>query len=460
VSTLVVDPWGAHSDAALPALRLALDPVVAGRVVAGVLAARGEVTPSLTRVAVWRHKPGRRCLIAYSFGRGDAPVRTVLGKVRAKGADARTYRLQGHLWRRGFGPWAGTGIEVPEPLGLTPELGAWWQRRVEGVDGAAAVWGGDGVAACRRFAEAIHALHGTVPLDDTRRHGPHDELAILEARLTALAAERSAWAVRLEAVLSGCRGIAATLGPRPDRLVHRDFYPDQVLAGADRNFLLDLDLCALGDPALDVGNFAAHLVEHAIRAWGEPRHADAPVGAFVDRYLELAGPEHRPAVEAYTTLALVRLVQIAWSKPERRPFTLPLLELCEERLVRRCWSWSIAGPATRVDALVDESFQDVSLEADDASAPASGETRAGGVVCSGLRPESTSSRSISSNRPNAPEQCRTIPTAATTRHAAARTRRDPTPAQDLPSEPPRTPRPTNGRASTTTDTADRRRQGQ
>jgi hypothetical protein len=59
------------------------------------------------------------------------------------------------------------------------------------------------------------------------------------------------------------------------------------------------------------------------------------VGAFVDRYLQHAGPEHGPAVETYTTLALVRLVQIAWTKPERRPFALRLLELCEERLGRR-----------------------------------------------------------------------------------------------------------------------------
>jgi len=190
VGTLVVDPGGARDDAAPPALRLALDPVVVGPILGGVLAARGELIPSLTRIAVWRHKPGRRCLIAYGFGRGDTPVRTVLGKVRAQGADARTYRLQRHLLRHGFGPRAGTGVEVPEPLGLTPELGARWRHRVDGADGPRAVWSDDGVDACRLFADAIHALHRTVPLDDTRRHGPHDEVAILETRLEALAIER------------------------------------------------------------------------------------------------------------------------------------------------------------------------------------------------------------------------------------------------------------------------------
>jgi hypothetical protein len=335
VSTLVVDPAGPRHDAALPTLRLALDPLVAGPMLGGVLAARGEVTPGLTRIAVWRHKPGRRCLIAYSFGRGEAPVRTVLGKVRAKGADARTYRLQRHLWRHGFGPGTGHGVEVPEPLGLTPELGAWWQGRVTGVDGARAVWGPAGPDACRRFAEAIHALHRAPPPDGTRRHGPHDELAILETRLAALAGERPVWATRLATLLTAGRRLAAALGPRPERLIHRDFYPDQVIAGADRTYLLDLDLCALGDPALDVGNFAAHLVEHALRTTDEPERAAGLVGAFVDRYLELAGPDHRPAVDAYTTLALMRLVQIAWEKPERRPFALALLAVCEARVASR-----------------------------------------------------------------------------------------------------------------------------
>jgi hypothetical protein len=334
MSTVVVDPGGARDDPAMPTLRLALDPVEASRALGSVLAARGEVTPSLARIAVWRHKPGRRCLIAYSFGRGDAPERTVLGKVRAKGADARTYRLQRHLWRHGFGPDAGSGVEVPEPLGLTPELGAWWQDRVIGVDGARAAWGPDGTDACRRFADAIHALHRAPPPDATRRHGAHDELAILETRLGTLAAERPAWATRLETLLAEGRRLMTALDPRPERLIHRDFYPDQVIAAADRTYLLDLDLCALGDPALDVGNFAAHLVEHALRTYHEPERAERLAGAFVDRYLELAGPDHRPAVDAYTTLALMRLVQIAWEKPQRRPFAPPLLDICEARIGR------------------------------------------------------------------------------------------------------------------------------
>jgi hypothetical protein len=334
VSSLLIDPHGARHDAALPALRQALDPVAAARVLGGMLAARGEQAPNLTRITVWRHKPGRRCLVAYSFGRGEAPELVVLGKVRAKGADVRTYRLQRHLWRRGFGEPDGTSVRVPEPIGLSPEFAAWWQRRVHGIDGATAVWGGDGATACRRFAEAIHALHVAEPPQDARRHTLNDELSILEARFASLADERPEWAARLEAALEGASRRASALGARPERLVHRDYYPDQVMAGDDRTYLLDLDLCAIGDPALDVGNFAAHLVEHAVRVFGEPAPADALVGAFVERYLERAGADHGPAVEAFTTLTLLRLVRIAWTKPERRASTARLLEHCEERLKR------------------------------------------------------------------------------------------------------------------------------
>jgi hypothetical protein len=355
VSSLVIDPHGALHDPALPALRRALDPVSAARVLGGVLAARGVLAPSLTRIAVWRHKPGRRCLVAYSFGHGETPELVVLGKVRAKGADARTYRLQRHLWHHGFGSRGETSVGVPEPIGLSPEFAVWWQRRVLGIDGATAVWSGDGATACRRFADAIHALHAAQPPQDSRRHTLHDELSILEARLASLADDRPEWAPRLEAALAGARRRVSALGARPERLVHRDYYPDQVMAGDDRTYLLDLDLCAIGDPALDVGNFAAHLIEHAVRVMGEPGPADALVGAFVERYLEHAGPDHGPAVEAFTTLALLRLVQIAWTKPERRSSAARLLEHCEERVATIVRTVALCGRNAGIDLTPDRS---------------------------------------------------------------------------------------------------------
>ena len=48
-------------------------------------------------------------------------------------------------------------------------------------------------------------------------------------------------------------------------MVHRDFYHDQVIADGDVCRLVDLDLVAVGDPALDIGNFLAHLIDECWR---------------------------------------------------------------------------------------------------------------------------------------------------------------------------------------------------
>jgi thiamine kinase-like enzyme len=56
----------------------------------------------------------------------------------------------------------------------------------------------------------------------------------------------------------------------PTSLIHRDFYPDQILVDRDRLWLVDLDLCCQGDPALDIGNFIAHITEQSLRQTGDP----------------------------------------------------------------------------------------------------------------------------------------------------------------------------------------------
>ena len=66
-----------------------------------------------------------------------------------------------------------------------------------------------------------------------------------------------------------------------------------------------------------------------IRARIEP-----PFRALEDRFVELSGDDTRPAVLAYTTLTLVRHIYLSTLFPERAPFTLQFIELCEQRLAK------------------------------------------------------------------------------------------------------------------------------
>jgi hypothetical protein len=333
VNVEVVAGGDVLGDVAIGSLRSALDPSAVQGAFCEMFADRGEPSPTVRRIIVRRHKPGRRCLIAYECTPNDCAGEgmTILGKVRARGADERTHSLQRLLWRDGFGPTSDDGVYVPEPLGVAPALGMWCQRQAPGALDVTLLAGRQGVTIASRVAEAIHKLHRS-SVAVTRVHTGADEMVILTKRLHSLAVDRPQWASRLERVLRGCRALHASLEAPRTSVIHRDFYHDQVLVHGGDVYLIDLDLCARGDPGLDVGNFVAHLVESALRTFGDAEALDRPATALVDRYVELAGTSVRPSIEAHATLALARHVQISASMRDREHCTAKLLALTEGRL--------------------------------------------------------------------------------------------------------------------------------
>jgi len=54
--------------------------------------------------------------------------------------------------------------------------------------------------------------------------------------------------------------------------------------------------------------------------------------ALEERFVELSGAAVRPAVQAYTTLTLVRHIYLSTQFPERVRLTEALIELCAQRL--------------------------------------------------------------------------------------------------------------------------------
>jgi hypothetical protein len=330
----VSDPFGALRDEGLPFLPVALDLAVAQDRFRRLPRLRARVPGLLLRAArILRHKPGRRCLVEYEL---VSPVTAaepvfVLGKVRARGADLRTYGLARRLVERGFGPESADGVSVPEPLGAVPELGLWLQARVPGRPARVALPGRDGTGLAVLVADALEKLH-RAPVRPARRHTTDDEIAILRERLGEIARERPEWVARLDRVAEACARVAGALGAAAPALLHRDFHPDQVLVDGDRLHLVDLDLCAAGDPALDVGNFVGHLIEQALREHGDPRALDAPAAAMVERYAVRAGSAGSAAVTVWTTLTLARLVGLSARFRERRATAPVLLDLCERRL--------------------------------------------------------------------------------------------------------------------------------
>ncbi|HEY5913549.1 MAG TPA: aminoglycoside phosphotransferase family protein, partial [Verrucomicrobiae bacterium] len=224
----VDDPFGAASDPALPALRLALDPVEAKKQFKRRLPhLSGEGKLRLQAIRVTRHKAGRRCVIEYDV-RIDRPgcepaSLTLIGKIRARRFGNESFRLQQQFWQSGFAADSPDGISVPEPLGVISAFRMWVQRKVPGEPYHRVLKLAQRVDLARRIAQAIHKVHlANVPTD--RSHRMADELRILQQCLAKVGELKPEWAQRLEALEKRCLALGLSVPEPKEYGIHRDFY--------------------------------------------------------------------------------------------------------------------------------------------------------------------------------------------------------------------------------------------
>lgn len=109
----------------------------------------------------------------------------------------------------------------------------------------------EAVQACHATGQALAALHAVAVPPGTAVHGAAEEAAVL-ARWAERAREHGLTVPEL--------GPPALPGTEKLVLLHRDLHDKQVLVDAAGAVgVLDFDLLAAGDPALDLGNLLAHL---------------------------------------------------------------------------------------------------------------------------------------------------------------------------------------------------------
>ena len=329
--TEVVDPTGAVADDALPSLQAALDPDEANHQLVSRLSLHPDA--SVERIAVVRHKPGRRAIVEYRVcepeGAGSETL-VMLGKVRVKRYGKSGHRRLQAFWSAGFEPSADDRISVPEPLGTIPRFRMWLQRKVPGRPASDLLAADDGTGVARRAAEVAHKVHASDIATDII-HDLDDELRILHDHLVLVEQWLPDLTDRTQRLLAACDRRAAQARPNPPCGVHRDFYGDQILVDGPQCWLLDLDLYCIGDPALDAGNFLGHITEQSIRDHGSPDALAAVEAALWEQFLELEGEIVGPMVQLYADLTLARHVYLSAVRPERRVHTPAILRVAEDR---------------------------------------------------------------------------------------------------------------------------------
>lgn len=332
----VIDTFHAAADASLPYVAESTEASRAGELLLEIVEkAYPEEIVRLRKIQVLRHKPGRRCVIAYEFvGPTPSPSHVLIGKIQAKSRHERCLKLQEKLRESGFGDDSEDEIFVPKPHGMVPQWHMWLQEFVSGKEGWQVLTGTSGVYWAARIAQAIHKLHRSEILT-SRVHLIEDEIQLLEDKLLLVTEQFPEFKERISRLLEEYRCLSATASQAITCGIHRDFYPDQIKISGDRIYLLDLDLYCQGDPSLDVGNCAAHLIEYALR---KPHLAGALNKArlsFISRYKALASPEECANLDIYVQLSLARHIYLSTQFSDRTATTTRLLDLCEQQFALR-----------------------------------------------------------------------------------------------------------------------------
>jgi len=240
------------------------DPRYARAVVAGAYAA-SEVAPDqapASRYAVTsiRYRPGKRHVLRYDPL--DAAERgTIFAKLYHSEKGGRVFRVATQV-----AEWLaehGEGVTSVRPLAYVAEDAVILYPRVFGAPLSERLRRpGQGVAWClERAGAALHALHH-LPLAVA---GP---LTVRDFAAAIWEVERDVAHVptllppvgrAIGALLNRARELHERLPQEPPTFTHRDFKCEHLLVAPGGLTLIDFDICASADPALDVGKFLADL---------------------------------------------------------------------------------------------------------------------------------------------------------------------------------------------------------
>jgi aminoglycoside phosphotransferase (APT) family kinase protein len=189
----------------------------------------------------------------------------------------------------------------------------------------------EAVMACARIAAALH--RSSIPVGEPRTLA--EEVDGAREAVEALAPLSPALALTLHGSLGAIGDLVAD-PPGPLGVAHGDFDHSQVLFDGPTTGLVDFDAVCRAEPALDLGSFTARLAVAVRRAPDAARAVHDGGGdlggVFLREYVRVRGTEDPGVllarVEAYRTVALVRLAVRSWCqlKPQRLRPVLALLD--------------------------------------------------------------------------------------------------------------------------------------
>lgn len=291
----------------------------------------GEGMPlRLSGCRVMKHRPGRRMTLRLALADGVSE-KTVYAKLFAGERGAEISRLLQNLSQsKKSGP-----LKIPRLLAYLPEAKLMLMEAARGKPLPDLL--SEGPATAPAVAAALRQLH-TPPLVAEKSWSYLSELEVSKLQLENLARKfpetgRAAndFREKIEAALNKLPP------PAQPADIHRDLYPANILVEKENPrysvWLLDLDLVAQGDAAIDVGNLMAEVKLEALMQKENLDAFDAWNKAFLDAY-RFEGSRPPGRLSLFVAITLARNAGINAATEQWRGTSLPLFEGARQWLAR------------------------------------------------------------------------------------------------------------------------------
>ncbi len=290
-------------------------------------------TAAVGKVEVLGYRLERRSLLRLTIREKKDTIVLVAKLVRPDKAD-RIFGLLQELEKAGFNREAEDKITVPHAFVKTA-AGVIWQEALADPSLHDLIGSEAFIPGCRKAARALAKLH-SARLGDLVPHTAEEELMRLQELIAEIGRIYLSLKGKLNDVFTSLKTKAPLLNREEATPIHRDFYDKQVLIGAERTTLVDVDTLSSGDSALDVGNFLAHLV---LRAGQHPEAKQTLREArqvFAEDYRAAAKSENAEAFWKragwWETAALLRLACLYSLRPRWKEQAPSLLEKAQKSI--------------------------------------------------------------------------------------------------------------------------------
>lgn len=286
------------------------------------LYAEGEL--GITNYEILGYRLEKRCVIRYTLNRnqGDKSSKKVIIKAMRPSAALRSAKNFKNLQENGFHPDSEDRLTTPEIYKFDEKLGAIFMENAPGLSLHFLL---DNVIlpqSCTAAGKLLRKLHSLDP-NGLKTQTKQNELGNINRNVELMGYMFPEFEIAFKEAFAA---LEKSTIKDVDKLVvsHRDFYDKQVLYSENRTTIIDCDNIAMADPALDYGNFTAHITLRKLQHPESSANIDNGLEAFRAGYNQI-NENIKTNSHWWTAATLLRLATLYILRPRWHDLTPELL---------------------------------------------------------------------------------------------------------------------------------------